>query len=372
MGTAATAASQIHIAYLEPQEVREPLITCSLAASSQTTAFRKEPDLGQRKVSRGKLELGGAPGAAIPFIWDRAQAKLYLDLNRNLDLTDDADGVFTSPRKGFSQSFTNVHLVFDTASGTRRVLVDIDLADYGILKLIGSLGSRSFWQGKINLQGQDWQVGVIENPAGPFRHSHLLLRPWQNRAERFSLMDGSLDAFAFPTNLFFLNRAYQVTCDARPQGDPPKLRLQFRELPARLGGLKLAGAFLQRVILEAGDYTVVLDSPPPLVKVPVGTYGQPRAWLKRGDAQACRSPGGLVTTSRIAITENQTVDLTLGGPLTNSVAISRRTKQLVFNYQLLGADGVPYQLTSGDRSKPPEFIVFQGEKKIASGSFEFG
>jgi hypothetical protein len=41
-------------------------------------------------------------------------------------------------------------------------------------------------------------------------------------------------------------------------------------------------------------------------------------------------------------------------------------------YQLVGAGGEAYQLANQDRSHPPEFAVFKGDKKIASGKFEFG
>ena len=63
--------------------------------------------------------------------------------------------------------------------------------------------------------------------------------------------------------------------------------------------------------------------------------------------------------------------LTAGGPLTNSVSVSRRGRYLALNYQLVGAGG-PYQLVNQDRSHPPEFTVYQGDKKVASGKFEFG
>ena len=61
-----------------------------------------------------------------------------------------------------------------------------------------------------------------------------------------------------------------------------------------------------------------------------------------------------------------------GGPLTNRVSVTRRGRLLVFNYQLAGAEGATYRLGRQDRSRPPEFAVYQGEKEIATGKFEFG
>jgi hypothetical protein len=62
--------------------------------------------------------------------------------------------------------------------------------------------------------------------------------------------------------------------------------------------------------------------------------------------------------------------LAAGGPLTNSVALSRQGASLSLSYQLLGADGGRYRLL-GPR-KEPEFAIYRADKKVASGKFEFG
>ena len=61
-----------------------------------------------------------------------------------------------------------------------------------------------------------------------------------------------------------------------------------------------------------------------------------------------------------------------GGPLTNTVSVGRRGAFLSLSYQLLGADGAPYQLVRLDRSQPPGFNIYKNGKLIESGKFEFG
>jgi hypothetical protein len=73
----------------------------------------------------------------------------------------------------------------------------------------------------------------------------------------------------------------------------------------------------------------------------------------------------------MTISENKPAVLVAGGPLTNSVSISRRGKHLTMDYQLAGVGGA-YQLVNQDRSHPPEFTIYQGDKKVGSGKFEFG
>jgi len=40
------------------------------------------------------------------------------------------------------------------------------------------------------------------------------------------------------------------------------------------------------------------------------------------------------------------------------------------NYELLGVGGEQY--TGGNRSEPPTFTVYRGDKEVASDKFEFG
>lgn len=381
-GVEATAAAnpqsgQVQTVYLEYGEVGYSFINRGIPFVTRSTPFAKEPAFAGGKVVRGTFQPGGSASNSIAFAWDRAAGKLYLDLNRNLDLTDDPAGVFVCPAKNRSrsyQTFANVRLPFKTPSGNREMLADLNLNDYGS-RINCTAAVRSFWQGKVTLQGADWQVGIVENsfdkfdsPAG----GHLLLRPWAERNKSFNTYPGSLDAFPFSRKLFVQNQAWQLDCTNEPQGDGSKLRLQFTGQQPVLGELKITGDFVRRVILQGEPYLVIVDQPEPVVKIPVGRYHQRGVWLKIGDAEAYRDSGSLRPDKWITVDGKKPAVLAAGGPLTNSVSLSRHGKSLRFNYQLLGAGGEAYQLARMDRSQPPEFAVYKSDKKIASGKFAYG
>lgn len=61
--------------------------------TGEATPFRKEPPSNGGKVRRDFLLLGGSSTNLMALLWE-PPSLLYLDLNRNLDLTDDAQGVF--------------------------------------------------------------------------------------------------------------------------------------------------------------------------------------------------------------------------------------------------------------------------------------
>jgi hypothetical protein len=45
---------------------------------------------------------------------------------------------------------------------------------------------------------------------------------------------------------------------------------------------------------------------------------------------------------------------------------------LQLNYGLLGAAGGEYQIPRSDDKHPPEFAVFQGTNRLATGKFQYG
>lgn len=364
-GGTTSAPGQVVTASLEYREVNYSFINLYLQVNPVSSAFKKEPPFRGSKVARGKLQLGAGASNELAFAWDRAAGKLYLDLNRNLDLTDDPAGVFACPKGPveYYQSFTNVHLPLKTAVVDCQALVDLNF--YGYDGLNCSAAMRSFWQGKLILQGQELQAGVLANPSEGAR---LLLRPWNERNSAFSIANGSLETFLLPQRLFFDGQAYGLQWASEAHGNVTTMRLQFTEQESSLGELKITGKFIQRLTLEGGPYPVVLDKPEAMVRVPSGTYGQASVCLKNGSVEAHLEH---FAPARITVNDKTPAVFVGGGPLTNSVSISRQGKNLRLNYQLLGAGGV-YQLVSQDRSHPPEFTIYQSDKKVASGKFEFG
>ena len=373
-GVTNTESGSVVAAYLDYREVPYAFTTWGVPLVSKAAAFKKEPALSGGKVNRGTLQLGAGSGGEMGFLWDRGAGKLYLDLNRNLDLTDDPISVCPRQRGSADdyQYFANIHLPLKTLAGIRPMLVDLNVYDYNTLTC--SVGMRSFWQGKVTLQGEEYQVGLLENPFGQrasLESGDLLLRPWSARTRSFNLLDGSLESVPYSPKLFVNNRAYQLQCTNVVQGDGVKVRLQFAEQTPKLGELKIAGAYVQRATLERGPYVVILDKPGATVQVPVGRYSVAKVSLKKGGAEAYLDGRTQSALGHITVNEKRPAELTAGGPLTNSVTVSRRGTSLVLNYHLVGMGG-SYQLGNLDRSHPPEFTIYQGDRKIASGKFEFG
>ena len=76
----------------------------------------------------------------------------------------------------------------------------------------------------------------------------------------------------------------------------------------------------------------------------------------------------------VVVDEQRPAVLAMGGPLTNSISVTRHGRDLKFTYRLIGAGGGDYKLWEywRRRDSPPQFAIDRWERKIGSGKFEFG
>jgi len=365
-------------AALEYQETEYSVNNWAVSLGTQSKPFQKEPAGLSGKIVRGTLNFSGDSSNSIPFLWARDARKLYLDLNGSQDLTADPAGVFTAeaPAAGNFENFKHVHLVLKTPFGKCRTQVNLNFYDYGQASgPVCTIEQHSFWQGKMSLGGRDWQVGIVLNgqaPAGALSNGQLLLRPWENRNQPFSVTDQLLASVPLTRKVFWDGQAYQVEWSGPAENGEARPVLQFTEQTAALGDLKITGQYIGRLVLTGGPWLVVLDEPAGTVKVPTGSYIQVEVRLEKGGTLAYRNAGAGQIGRQIAVDDKTPAVLNVGGPLTNIVAANRHGQELAMSYQVVGAGGEVYQMPGQDRSKPPKFAVYSGEKKMASGEFEYG
>ncbi len=370
------SSSNAPSAILECQEAGYTVINWSVAITTRGAPFPKEPAAASGKIIRGVLNIGDGQSNSLPFIWQRDAGKLFLDLNRNQDFTDDPSSVYSTSVSGTSTYalFNSIRLPIPGLPHNAQPIVDLNFWDYGSQPGCNAM-VHTFWQAKLVLNGKEWQIGIVQKSStgkDSFEQGFLLLRPWDKRAQPFSSYSGSLEAVLFSKNLFFDGHAYEISLTPpKPEGDFKPV-IQFKEKAVTLGSVRLTGIYIHRLVLLGAPYCVVIDDPSPTEKLPLGTYTQARVALEHNGTQATYNPNVSQTGSQLSVLATNQLTLALGGPLTNRVAAGRRGRDLNLNYELVGANGEAYQLTAQDRSKPPEFVIFKGGKQIASGKFEFG
>ena len=132
------------------------------------------------------------------------------------------------------------------------------------------------------------------------------------------------------------------------------------------GVLKLEGTRLDYIELHAKDgHAERITRPEETVELPPGEYRLQEVRLKGGYTSRDM---GLVDWVTVAVDKPAT--LKVGGPLVPAVRVQRRGRILRLDYELRGVGGEIY--TGGDRTKPPTFAIYRGDKQLTSGKFEFG
>lgn len=360
---------------LEYHETGYPVHNFSLQVTAQTVPFAKEPSL-PKSLRRGKLNLPGFKETSMGFIW--TPDKLYLDLNSNGDLTDDPSGVYTNRSGSTSWSgnyhygyFDKVKLNFSFEQGEAPWVAGLNFSDYGQRGGPNVFASTyCYWSGTGTVNGTKVELGWIpldrKGVLGTTQ-DYMLLRDAAGPQNSFSTSDGSLRTFNFPKKLFFNGALYNVGINSEKQGQNLKFTLGLSEEKIALGELKVAGKFVQRLLLADGPCVAVVDAPKELVRVPLGHYAM--ATVQVGTGSKFVYPKQPLRRS-IDISAAGAAELIAGGPLTNSISITRNDSILQLSYELVGAGGIQYN--EWDRQTPPRFLVYKNGTQIDAGNFEYG
>jgi hypothetical protein len=363
-----------YVVPLEHAKAVKGFFSIHLIESPRTAPFTNEPAAPAQGWRRGTLRLNKSDARPMAYLWS-TDGTLRLDLNRNEDLSDDPAGVYKA-RDAFSHgaysyshsSFTNVLWIEDAKSAP--LMVDLSLWENGGRR--GASGRlKSYQSGKLEIDGKAWEVGVFQslNRAGG-ETELFLLRPWEQRKDTIGAEAPYTDTFKAAKKVAFGGRTFDMAFSPGEIGGSGAGTVKLVEQPVAYGELTIAG-HVERVVLEGQDTIAIVDAPGKTVKVPAGRYESYRVRLGSGANAAFRETSG--RRDRAVVVEgSKTAVLAVGGPLTNSATVDKRGSQLSLNYKLLGLGGEPYEFRDDSRDTPPRYTIYEGDRKVASGNFEYG
>jgi hypothetical protein len=330
--------------------------------------FEKEPSLEGSDVVRGLLRTGTEEKDYIGFIWDKTAGKVYLDLNGNRDLTDDADGILISESRGQYQYFPNFPI--DMQFGSVPVSFVVQIMMYGFDPPDCTFTVISGFKGQIELYGKKWQMSVSDNMNGKFDKADSLYLKTTDEKFNSRIQQTQLPV---PKTIFFDGHSYNLSFEYKSGEGKPLLEVTFAEITLPMGQLNIEGKFIKYLTFESDSLLAVFDSPEKTISIPSGNYHPHNIFLDGGSAGLFQPR---VRTSiwikEININEGKISELNIGGPLNHSVKISRTGKLCKLDYELIDTGGISYESVSGRRDNAPKFAVYKGDKRVGSGSFEYG
>lgn len=333
--------------------------------------FEKEPEFYNGPIVRGLLPTGKKKEDHVGFAWDRNERKLYLDLNRNRDLTDDSEGVFESEGRDRNQVFEDIHLTVPHGSGQLKYVVRLNIYSYGSNKTNCSLAVNSGFKSEIELHGKIWQLAIADNMDGKIgRGDRIFIIPLDDAIDTST----TNSQFSLPARdmLTLDGHNYDVSFELQAGENAQSLLASFAETEQTMGRLKLEGKFIKRLVLTSDSSLVLLDSPGETVSLPTGEYIWKNLFLDSGQDDIFIAVRSRRDAESFLVTEETPAVLKIGGPLNNTVKVRRTGNTLNLSYKLKGVGGHKYSSMNTSRDKAPTFTVKKGGKEVASGKFEYG
>lgn len=362
------AVAQSQEAFPYPDEPREFLLNPVVEGFSvflpdadpeTEMVFKKEPEYSGDTVYRNAIRPGRSTSDFIGMACDIDAKTLYIDRNRNLDLTDDGPGVRTDDGFGREYArFTNVRI--ERMYGNVPVQYTLEI----VVFIGGSYAlAQSGWIGDIEIAGIPCTLGMADNLDGAFgsgdtfRFDHG--RNWEAR-----LSCGEEDELSLPKWLWFEGRLYCIESNFRLMNGYTALAVSLTPVTENMMDIAFEGQFVSRVMMTnvGGEY-VLLDWPQSTMRIPLGTYA-----LQRIDLQDSLS--GYPRYTRTVTAQNNL--LKIGGPLKQTVTASREGVNLNLDYALQGVDHTNYSPDVLNRERRAQFEAYQGERRVGTGQFEYG
>lgn len=338
----------------------------SLPLRDTEVRFDKEPVYAGSKVARSVLYLAPGKKEYVGFACDLEGKKLYVDLNRNRDLTDDPAGVFDSASDGWGQQFENVAIPIQQGDRRRELAVDFRFHS----ESYGRYTVQSSWEGDgIAIGEKTWRLAVVDNGDGVIdRQDTLFLEPMdkgggpghrEDPLEVQAVASLTLDGAPFALT-------YVVASDGKT------LALTVEPGEDDLLEVELAGEGIERLVMQDPKSVAVFFNPSSVIRLPAGRY-----------RSSVRVRSGEGTNALLWEAQSASLHLqdgrgqkpwVVGGPIASKLTCRKAGDQLVFDQAATGAGGEKYSMagSSGGALGKPKLRVKKDGEVIHVGNFEYG
>lgn len=337
----------------------------SLPLGKTEVRFQKEPEYAGEQIVRSVLCVAPGKKEFVGFACDLEARKLYLDLNRNLDLTDDPDGVRTCGEDDYGREYPDIAISVEQGGRHREMVVDLQI--YG--ESWGRYTVKSSWESDaVAIGGKPYRVSVVDNGDGVIGQEDTLFLEPMEKARKKS------DAFArvelqAPTVLTVdgapFDLSYAVSADGK------SLALSVEPGQEKLVTVELAGEGVERLVMQDQGSAAVFFAPKSVIRLPAGRYrGSVRVRTGEGKNSILWEAFNVSRRTQGKDGESWLV----GGPIVSKLTCSKSGSQLTFNQATTGAGGETYSLagSSGKALGKPKLRVKKNGKIIHVGKFEYG
>ena len=327
--------------------------------------FKHEPEYAGTKVVRSQFFVAPDQKDYIGFACDFEGRKLYLDLNRNLDLTDDPDGILESKSDNWGQEFTGVTIPVEQDGCHREMVVDLRI--YG--EKWGRYTIRSSWgSDAVVIGSKTCRVDIVDDGDGVFTpEDTLFFQPIGSGGKED--VENQME-MQVPTSLVLDGQSYALSYKLSTDGKT--IALSVVPGGEKLVDVPLTGQGVERLLLQDSGHAAVFYHPGSKIQLLTGRY-RAEAWVRIG------------TGKQTSLWQSRQVNLTIrdgavpepwaiGGPIVSKLTYTMSGSRVTFNQAATGAAGESYSLVNSTEPalKKPKLRIKHGGKVIHVGEFEYG
>ena len=360
-----------------------------------------QPEYYSKRPMYGVFQFGTEKNAKLIMVLDESKGTrtgydtLYVDVNGNLDLTDDAK-LSAKP----SENEENRHFAFPLVElkvkyGEKELPYHVKIETYNYGNVDFRVNTACYTKGDISLGGKKYAAAFLDGTGNGLFNDLFVTPKGMGGNQLYAKGDGLVidlnndskfdrdngqgsEAFPLGKYLSWGKKCYEIT------PDPTGRSYTLVKSKAKCG----------TVTLETQESSAILLSPDGALRVmgkstvvPEGSYRFYACSLeaKDGEGQLWRAIGnGQIKQPPVVVTAKKATPLAVGAPLTAEVTVNK-SESGVFgmslaitgkggesytanNFQKVGKDNENMQ----SRPNPKVKIVDKDGKEVATGDFEYG
>ena len=338
----------------------------SLPLGESEVRFKKEPSYAGKDVVRSVLYVSPERKEFIGFACDSEGSTLYLDLNRNLDLTDDPEGVISSTSEGWGHFFASCSIPIEQEGRRREMLVDLTI--YG--DQWGRYEVKSSWESEsVSIDDQTFRVSIVDDGDGVITAQDILyLEPIEEFQEEGA--EGISVELKAPTTLVL--NGVPVALTYALSSDGKTLALSVEPSSAPLVEVEMKGNGVERIVMQDEALAAVYLGPSTILQIPPGNYNGD-VWVRMGEGKASSlwNAGNVSLHVRGGSGRESWL---VGGPIVSKLTCSIPGNRLQFDQKTVGVGDEKYtpDVISGGSISQPKLRIKKAGEVIHVGEFEYG
>ncbi len=331
-----------------------------IISPTEELRFRAEPVYAGSRIERIPLPLSDDRTEFLGIAIDVDAERLYIDANRNLDLTDDPEPFPARSSEDSMMFFNDVHLVLDHDGLAIPYVLSLNISFGYFTQVLATI--HSGWEGHAEIDGVDFRIAVMDNLNGRFGEGDgFEFAPVH--AQRAVTPSSTIPAIVMANERpFALDLSLVEPTDA---DETPAIRATLQPSDTAMGVVNIQGQYISQIMFDGPTQKTATGAGP--LHLPSGTYTVRRVLLEDGwvfDQERWESAWMFTVPPQGETT------LAAGGPIRETITARRFRRSIHLSYENEGIDGFEYM--NNNRAGPPGFVVMKGDKEVAAGTIEYG